>query len=360
MTEKYREVSDPAVLAAHPLVSVHMLAYCHAPFIATAIQSVVDQRSDFPIELIIAEDCSPDQTLEIAMDYQRKYPALIRVLSGDTNVGMHANADRCLAASRGDYIAICEGDDYWCDPTKLARQMAVFRAHPECTLVYHAAAYIDSQTGRKTRTSRQSLFSRLLDTSEVILGDGGLLPTASILVRRDIAVDSPYWCRQAPVGDYPLALRAALAGRIAYLDRIMSVYRINVPHSWTQRYVPDISSRIEYARRIEAMFAGFSEESGHRFDWAAREMVSKYYSDALVRLPGALEEKRRIYGEIVKKLRGSDRLLASLAAKYGLRLSVIKDFLRKSRSLRRLVRAHIFGERIQPLFDSASDPGHPL
>lgn len=355
----YRETSDPAVLVIRPLVSVQMLAYRHAPFIAAAIQSIADQQTDFPVELIIGEDCSPDRTLEIVMDYQRRYPGLIRVLSGDENVGMHANANRCLAASRGEYIAICEGDDYWCDPTKLTRQMAVFRMHPECTLVYHAAAYIDSETGRQTQTSRQSLFSRILSTEEIILGDGGLIPTASILVRREIALNLPHWYHEAPVGDYPLALRAALGGKIAYLDRTMSVYRVNVPHSWTQRYIPNIGSRIEYARQIEAMFTGFAEESGHQFDWAIREMISKYYSDPLVRLSGNLEERRRFYRDIAAKLRGSDRFLAWLSAECGLRLPIIKDLLRKSRSLRRLIKAHIFGERINPRFESATNPELP-
>jgi len=348
MTEQcdYHEASDPAVLAIRPLVSVHMLAYHHAPFIAAAIQSVADQKTDFPIELIIGEDCSPDRTLEIAMDYQRRYPSLIRVLSSDANVGMHANGDRCLAASRGDYIAICEGDDYWCDPTKLARQMTVFRAHSECALVYHAAAYIDSETGRQTQTSRQSLFSRMLSIEEVILGDGGLIPTASIMVRTEIARSLPAWCRQAPVGDYPLALWAALRGKIAYLDRIMSVYRTNVPHSWTQRYVPDIASRMQYAGQIEAMFSGFSAETGNRFNAATREMISKYYSDPLVRLPGSREDRRRFHDEVASRLCGSDRWMAWLAVRFDLRLPLLKDLVRKLRSLRRLIKSHLFGERI--------------
>jgi glycosyltransferase involved in cell wall biosynthesis len=348
MTEQHDhyEVSDPEVLATQPLVSVQMLAYRHAPFIAAAIQGVVDQKTEFPIELIIAEDCSPDRTLEIVLDYQRRYPSLIRVLTSDSNVGMHANANRCLAASRGEYIAICEGDDYWCDPTKLARQMAIFRDYPQCALVFHTAAYIDGETGKRTRTSRQSLFSRMLSTEEVILGDGGLMPTASILIRREIALDLPHWYHQAPVGDYPLALRAARCGKVAYLDRIMSVYRTNVPHSWTQRYVPNINSRMEYARQIEAMFSGFAADSGHTFDAATSEMVSKYYSDPLVRLPGSMEDRRRFHNEVAGKLRGSDRWLAWLAVRFNLRLPLLKDLLRKFRSLRRLIHAHIIGERI--------------
>lgn len=341
------EVADWNKLPADPLVSVYTLAYRHEKFIAQAIEGVIAQQRDFPIELIIGEDCSPDRTREIALDYQRRFPHLIRILTAKGNVGSHANTRRCQSATRGSYIAICEGDDYWCDPTKLARQMAIFRAHPECTLVFHAAAYIDNETGNQTRTSRQSLFSRILSTEEVILGDGGLMPTASILVRREIAFDSPAWCRQAPVGDYPLALRAALSGKVAYLDRIMSVYRTNVPHSWTKRYVPDITSRMQYARQIEAMFSGFSAETGNRFNAATREMISKYYSDPLVRLPGSKEDRRRFHDEVAPKLCGSDRWMTWLAVRFGLRLPLLKDLVRKLRSLKRLIKSHLFGERIR-------------
>lgn len=340
------EFSDWSRLPTNPLVSVYMLAYRHEEFIAKAIEGVVAQQCDFPIELIIGEDCSPDRTREIALHYQHRHPHLIRVLTGQKNVGSRANSRRCWSATRGTYVAVCEGDDYWCDPTKLTRQMEIFRLYPECTLVFHAATYIDSQTGRQIRTSKQSLFSRMLSTNEVILGDGGLIPTASILVRREIAINPPFWSHQAPVGDYPLALYAALRGKIAYLDRIMSVYNINVPHSWTQRYAPDFSSRMLYARQIEEMFAGFSVESGHRFDKATREMISKYYSDPLVRLPCSIDEKRRLYREIADKLEGPDHLLAWLAVKCNLKLPLLKDVLRKSRSARRLIMSHAFGERI--------------
>jgi glycosyltransferase involved in cell wall biosynthesis len=340
------EISDWSKLPTNPTVSVYMLAYQHEKFISRAIEGVIAQRCDFPIELIIGEDCSPDQTREIVLHYQRSYPHLIRVLTAEKNVGSRTNSLRCRLATRGDYVAICEGDDYWCDPTKLARQVEIFCTHPECTLVFHAAAYVDSQSGRQARTSRQSLFSRMLSTNEVILGDGGLIPTASILVKREIALNLPSWYHQAPVGDYPLALHAALRGKIAYLDRIMSVYNINVPHSWTQRYVPEVSPRMLYARQIEEMFAGFSLESRHRFDKAAYEMISKYYSDPLVRLPCSIEERRRFYREVADKLRGSDRLLAWLAAKCDLKLPLLKDVLRKSRSLRRLIMSHAFGDSI--------------
>lgn len=340
------EISDRSKLAEAPLVSVTMLAYRHEQFIAQAIESVVGQQCDFPIELIIGEDCSPDRTREIVLDYQRRYPHLIRVLISDRNVGMQANAARCAAASRGKFGAPCEGDDYWCDPTKLARQVAVFEQQPECVLVFHAARTVDAETGRIGTTGRQSPYSRLMRTEEVILGDGGFIPTASIMLRAVPGLN-PDWAVNAAVPDYAVQLCAAYLGRVAYIDRVMSVWRINVPHSWSKRHMAEFAHRIEHARQIERMFDGFLAMSGQRYAAAAARMVSKYYSDAFVRIRGDRRDKRESYAQVGGKMIGSDRMLAWLAANWGLRLPRLKTFVRRIHSLSRLVYSLLTTQRIR-------------
>ena len=352
----FREISDAGTLVATPLVSVHMLAYRHEPCLAEAIEGVINQICDFPIELIVAEDCSPDGTLAIALDYQRRYPSIIRVLTGSKNVGMTKNVARFSAVSRGQYIAVCEGDDYWCDPTKLSRQVAIFQAYPECSLVFHAADVIDYFSKRKVAAHRRSLVSRMFSTEEIILGDGGLIPTASILIKAVIGRDERPWQKGSPVGDYPLALRAAMMGQVAYINRVMSVYRTNVPHSWTSRHKPQLASRMEYARRIESMLLGFAAEYGHRFDKPVAAMISKYYSDPLVRLPGTLSEKQAFYAQVAKKLNPADRLLTWIAVTTGMRMVLIKDLLRKSRTALRLAMAHLRSERVNDDMPSRSKP----
>jgi glycosyltransferase involved in cell wall biosynthesis len=340
------EISDRTRLPEAPLVSVTMLAYRHEQFIAQAIESVVGQQCDFPFELIIGEDCSPDRTREIVLDYQRRYPHLIRVLISDRNVGMQANAARCGAASRGKYGAACEGDDYWCDTTKLARQVALFEQQSDCVLVFHAAKTIDVETGREGITGRRSPYSRLMRTEEIILGDGGFIPTASIMLK-GVPGLSPDWVTNAVVPDYAIQLCAASLGRVAYIDRAMSVWRINVPHSWSKRYTAEFSHRFEHARQIERMFDGFTAMNANHYRAAAARMVSKYYSDAIVRFPGNRNEKRESYEQVSGKLIGSDRLLAWLAANWGLRLPHLKTFIRKVHTLLRLAYSLLTTQRIR-------------
>ena len=80
-----QEISDPAVLSKNPVVSVKMITYNHEPYIPQAIEGVLMQETNFPIELIIGEDCSTDGTREIIFDYQQKYPDIIRVITSEKN-----------------------------------------------------------------------------------------------------------------------------------------------------------------------------------------------------------------------------------------------------------------------------------
>ena len=121
---------------AEPLVSVCMTAYNHAPYIGRAIEGVLSQRTTFAVELVLSDDCSPDGTGAICRDYAARYPDRIRLLTGDVNVGMRANYRRTIEACRGRYVAMCDGDDWWCDPLKLQRQVEALEADPACGLSY--------------------------------------------------------------------------------------------------------------------------------------------------------------------------------------------------------------------------------
>lgn len=131
------ETSDPEKLCKHPVVSVHMITYNHEPYIRQAIEGVMMQKTDFEFELVIGEDCSQDKTREICFEYQKKYPDKIRVLWWHKNVSkLGGNGRRVSAHCRGEFIAFCEGDDYWIDPLKLQKQVDVMRRHPSVGLCF--------------------------------------------------------------------------------------------------------------------------------------------------------------------------------------------------------------------------------
>jgi hypothetical protein len=222
------EISDKTKLAKNPLVSIYMLTYNHERYIGDAIASVVSQHCDFPFELIVGEDCSRDSTGEIVRSWQAKHPELIRVLTAERNVGGHANAARCRAAIRGQFMAICEGDDYWQNPNKLQMQVAAMSASPDVTLCH---TEFDRRIGFRIKHNRHASLGRSHPTTGDVYADllrEWTVMTASAMYRMDVVREflrSGFYETRWPFGDYNLALYASLKGKVAYLPVSTATWR---------------------------------------------------------------------------------------------------------------------------------------
>lgn len=120
-----------------PLVSVAMITYNHEKYILKAINSVLEQKTNFVYEIVIGEDFSKDGTSEICQKMADEYPGKIRLLSTFQNLGMLENFRRTMEACNGKYVAICEGDDYWTDDLKLQKQIKFMQDNPEYGFTFH-------------------------------------------------------------------------------------------------------------------------------------------------------------------------------------------------------------------------------
>ena len=230
-----QEISDPAVLSKNPLVSVKMITYNHEPYIAQAIEGVLMQGTDFPIELIIGEDCSTDGTRNIVSYYQKKYPDIIRVITSDKNVGACKNGLRTDKACRGKYIAYCEGDDYWHHPLKLQKQVDYLESHPDVGLVhsdYDVVQVERCKTRKSCNKSRDKKYSDVKDVFSGILLGTYEVCTATVCARRELVeqalkqdkdIFSSLWLRQ---GDLPRWLNISCQHKFYYIDEALATYRI--------------------------------------------------------------------------------------------------------------------------------------
>lgn len=222
------EIANWNELPSAPLVSVYMLTYRHEKFIAQAIEGVIAQKCNFPIELIIGEDCSPDDTRKIVLDYQRRYPNLIRVLISMRNVGAYANGRRCQLATRGKYVALCEGDDYWHHSYKLQMQVDLMEANPEI-VVCHTDFDRLTRFRRRQRCYQNHPPKWLANGSAYIsLLHDWSVRTATSIYRREVfekfwgtAFDNENW----PFGDINRLLFASRMGKFKYIDISTATYR---------------------------------------------------------------------------------------------------------------------------------------
>ena len=113
----------------NPMVSICCLAYNQKKYIGKTIESFLTQKTSFEYEIIIHDDASSDGTQDIIREYAEKYPHKIIPVFQKQNQyskGVENSITFCYPRARGKYIALCEGDDYWCDDYKLEKQVAIF------------------------------------------------------------------------------------------------------------------------------------------------------------------------------------------------------------------------------------------
>ena len=121
---------------SNPVVSICCITYNHEKYIEETIDSFLMQETNFPFEVVIGEDCSKDNTRKIVEKYKEMYPNIIKLIVSENNVGMQANGQRTMEACIGEYMALCEGDDYWTDKNKLQIQKDFLESNPEYIICY--------------------------------------------------------------------------------------------------------------------------------------------------------------------------------------------------------------------------------
>lgn len=208
-----------------------MITYNHEAFIAQAIEGVLMQETDFPFELVIGEDCSTDNTRKICEDYAKRFPDKIRLLAREHNLGMCGNFVETILACRGDFIAFCDGDDYWIDPKKLQIQADLLSKNPDVALCAHACRLLKNDGVSKDSPLKDSI----IDSDELVekIREIGHPHTSGWMFRRG-ALPANLAKVKDYVYDVPLLIILGCKGKILTTNKVMSVYRINCT-SWTQR-----------------------------------------------------------------------------------------------------------------------------
>lgn len=219
-----------------PTVSIVCIAYNQEKYIEDAIRGFLIQRTTFPFEIIIHDDASTDSTAEIILKYKRKYPDLIRVIIQTENqYSKSPNSILVIPAdlARGEYIALCEGDDFWIDSEKLEKQIKALKEKREIKICFSAGLSMFT-TGEQIKSYIYAKNLKIFSPEEVIRGGGGFMPTCSLITHKSVFESLPDWfCDKAPVGDVFLQILGSIDKGALYLPDITCVYRVASEGSWT-------------------------------------------------------------------------------------------------------------------------------
>lgn len=205
-----------------PLVSVCITAFNSERWLARALDSVLMQRTSFPIEVVVGDDCSTDGTVAVANAYRERNPHLIRVLERSANVGMQRNYYETFERCRGKYIAWLDADDYWTAPEKLDLQAHAMEADATVSACGHFARAVTND-GKVMEASYPLLPPGRYGAAEIIRHN--FLLSATIMFRNGIHRGFPQWFFDLPgLVDWPVLVLAGLSGDIVLLDRLMADY----------------------------------------------------------------------------------------------------------------------------------------
>ncbi|MEL0455968.1 glycosyltransferase [Flavobacteriaceae bacterium SZ-1-7] len=208
-------------------VSIFMLTYNQEAYISQAIEGVLMQKTNFNYQLVIGEDCSTDNTRKICQDYQKKYTSKIKLLPElDRNIGLIANYMRTIKACDGEYIAICDGDDYWIDEYKLQKQIDFLENNPDYHIVgsNYFKLYKDNRLVEDKKHREKSVYG----FDDLIFSN--LIPSVTAMFRNIPKKDPlPNWILNFPYGDWPTYLWVLKnGGKIHFLDDVTAVYRMEI------------------------------------------------------------------------------------------------------------------------------------
>jgi FkbM family methyltransferase len=231
-----------------PVVSVVIPTYNHARFLPETLDSILAQKVDFPIEICVGEDNSTDESRAICLSYAEKYPQKIRLLLGAraNNIAVNGkptgrfNLTNMILGARGRYIALCEGDDHWSDPDKLAKQVAFLDANEEFSACFHNGQVVWDDSGKRLPyiTERKAgelppspgNCFRVVDRTEFatpdLLNPFTFIPTASLMFRASCLRRVPAWFFKVLSADIAIASLLSREGKkIKFLNFDGCVYR---------------------------------------------------------------------------------------------------------------------------------------
>ena len=215
-----------------PFVSICCITYNHEPYIKDTLEGFVNQKTNFPFEIIISDDCSKDKTRDIIEEYKAKYPELIRDISPQKNMGSQANFYYVQEQAEGKYIAICEGDDFWTDPLKLQKQVDILEEDDSlivcCTnydVVDKQGNLLQAKKGGVVPHDKEGRYN-LRD----FFRDNHSYPTLSVVYRnshKEEVLAKFLHTQNAYLGDWTLWICLLIYGDMYYLNQVTCAYRIN-------------------------------------------------------------------------------------------------------------------------------------
>lgn len=261
-------------------MSVILLTYNHAKFIEQAARSLLAQdveRLPGPIEIIVGEDCSSDQTPDILRRLDQEFPGRMTLLLRQQNLGLSANLEDCWRRCRGRFIAILEGDDFWTDTNKLTKVVQHLNDHPQysgCWHAYHLESTVSSVPSEILPRPTPIAPIGVKD----LLEKNHLRSYSLICYRRGLVPNFPLGHRRLASGDWLLNLLHAAHGPFGFLPDVMATYRFHpkgtIFRLEGRRITESLEVLFNFDHEVQGRFHEQVAEAFHRHQMVLSEEIA--------------------------------------------------------------------------------------
>lgn len=259
-------------------VSIICNTYNHELYIRDTLESFLNQRVDFKFEILLHDDASTDKTADIIREYEKKYHDVIKpIYQIENQYSKGNNITELFQYPRvtGEYVAFCEGDDYWTDELKLQKQFDTLERHPEADICAHAAYIVQSDTKKVLKKLSPTSKNKVFSVEDVILGGGSFVATNSLFFRKSLTFNIPDFRKMLWL-DYTLQVQGALRGGMIYIPDVMSCYRYFSIGSWSEKIAADKNYLSEFVEDYNKMLFQLNVDTRSKY---SKAIMTRYYFD---------------------------------------------------------------------------------
>ncbi|HBH7054162.1 TPA: glycosyltransferase [Morganella morganii] len=305
-------------------VSICCITYNQRDYIEKAIDSFLTQKTSFPFEIIIGNDCSTDGTNKILEEYKKKYPNIISIITPFNNIGANKNLLQVFQYAKGDYIALCEGDDYWIDNNKINEQKTILSGAENINLLVSYAWVVgDNNKGKQRPFIPPHNEKYISSLANVLASKWQFASTATYFFKREALKSLPAWFAQATIGDLYLELYLGENGIIVD-PKYRAAYRYNANGSWTktikkekfiriERHLLDVINRLETIKKDIPSISKYLEFKIYDYKYSLSNLylrtfkISKHIEilRTINNYPN-MSTKRKLYLSLIRKITSNE------------------------------------------------------
>lgn len=313
-------------------ITVIVMTYNQKDYIRESLDSILRQKTNVDFNILIHDDCSSDGTSEIIDEYKKQYPDKIEVIHQKERTFLVVGFNGMLCSYvapiiESEYIAYCDGDDYWCDDKKLQKQYDFMSSHPGYSMCFHSAYQIRPNNDMSSKWFIKDEGD--IDMFDIISERPGVcVATSSIFLKSDVFKDFSDWRKKYPVEDVPMYITAAMKGKIHRLKDVMCVYRQFAAGSWSAQNKGDNDKMVKNLNEMKEAVLRFDEQTNQQY----HDLVVKEVESFDFRIAHITRDLKTIFSKVnkrfVKRLKFKERF--SLKLQY--RAPSLYNLLKKKKS----------------------------